>query len=120
MIDATVNVNGRISDARSAVVSVFDHGFLFGDGVYETLSVESTSSDALDVAGGLELGVDLSAENGGVPETAIILVNGPTCPPPLVAIATTIQGLGSLSTCLYPPSGAAFLGTAALGTARLQ
>ncbi|MEE8131069.1 MAG: aminotransferase class IV [Vicinamibacterales bacterium] len=37
MIDATVNVNGRISDARSAVVSVFDHGFLFGDGVYETL-----------------------------------------------------------------------------------
>ena len=37
MIDATVNVNGRISDARSAVVSIFDHGFLFGDGVYETL-----------------------------------------------------------------------------------
>ena len=53
------------------------------DGVYETLSVESTSSDAMDVAGGIELGVDLSAENGGVPETAIILVNGPTCPAPL-------------------------------------
>ena len=42
------------------------------DGVFDSLSVESTSSDALDVAGGLELGVDLSAENGGVPETAVI------------------------------------------------
>lgn len=34
---ATVYVNGRISDDRSAVVSVFDHGFLYGEGVYETL-----------------------------------------------------------------------------------
>src|SRR5438046_10565298 len=34
---ATVNVNGRISDAAHAVVSVFDHGFLYGEGVYETL-----------------------------------------------------------------------------------
>ncbi len=34
---ATVSVNGRISDAESAMVSVFDHGFLFGEGVYETL-----------------------------------------------------------------------------------
>ena len=34
---ATVYVNGRISDARDAVVSVFDHGFLYGEGVYETL-----------------------------------------------------------------------------------
>jgi branched-chain amino acid aminotransferase len=34
---ATVYVNGRISDEREAVVSVFDHGFLYGEGVYETL-----------------------------------------------------------------------------------
>jgi branched-chain amino acid aminotransferase len=34
---ATVNVNGRITDERQAVVSVFDHGFLYGEGVYETL-----------------------------------------------------------------------------------
>src|ERR1051325_6705339 len=34
---ATVNVNGRIVDAEHAVVSVFDHGFLFGEGIYETL-----------------------------------------------------------------------------------
>jgi len=34
---ATVNVNGRISDERGAVISVFDHGFLYGEGIYETL-----------------------------------------------------------------------------------
>jgi branched-chain amino acid aminotransferase len=34
---ATVNVNGTISDERHAVVSVFDHGFLYGEGVYEVL-----------------------------------------------------------------------------------
>jgi branched-chain amino acid aminotransferase len=33
----TVYVNGHISDGRDAVVSVFDHGFLYGEGVYETL-----------------------------------------------------------------------------------
>ena len=34
---ATINVIGRISDQAHAVVSVFDHGFLYGEGVYETL-----------------------------------------------------------------------------------
>lgn len=34
---ATVYVNGRISDAASAAIPVFDHGFLYGEGVYETL-----------------------------------------------------------------------------------
>jgi len=34
---ATVNVNGRISDQEHASISVFDHGFLYGEGVYETL-----------------------------------------------------------------------------------
>lgn len=32
-----VNVNGVISDAAHASISVFDHGFLYGEGVYETL-----------------------------------------------------------------------------------
>jgi branched-chain amino acid aminotransferase len=36
-MSATVNVNGTITDERHAVVSVFDHGFLYGEGVYETL-----------------------------------------------------------------------------------
>jgi branched-chain amino acid aminotransferase len=34
---AVVNVNGRIGDAREPLVPVFDHGFLYGEGVYETL-----------------------------------------------------------------------------------
>ena len=36
-MNATISVNGHISDAAHAVVPVFDHGFLFGEGVYETL-----------------------------------------------------------------------------------
>jgi branched-chain amino acid aminotransferase len=34
---ATVNVNGRVSDQAHATISIFDHGFLYGEGVYETL-----------------------------------------------------------------------------------
>jgi branched-chain amino acid aminotransferase len=34
---ATVNVNGTISSGQEAVIPVFDHGFLYGEGVYETL-----------------------------------------------------------------------------------
>jgi branched-chain amino acid aminotransferase len=36
-MNAVVYVNGTISDARDAVVPVFDHGFLYGEGIYETL-----------------------------------------------------------------------------------
>ncbi|MEM7243809.1 MAG: D-amino acid aminotransferase [Acidobacteriota bacterium] len=32
-----INVNGVISDAATAVVPAMDHGFLFGDSIYETL-----------------------------------------------------------------------------------
>lgn len=48
MNDATVNVNGRISDGTSAVVSVFDHGFLFGAGIYETLRTYHRAPFLLD------------------------------------------------------------------------
>ncbi|HEX8680078.1 MAG TPA: aminotransferase class IV [Chthoniobacterales bacterium] len=34
---ATVNVNGRIAPEHEAVIPVFDHGFLYGEGIYETL-----------------------------------------------------------------------------------
>jgi branched-chain amino acid aminotransferase len=34
---ATVNVNGRVFDQDHAVISIFDHGFLYGEGIYETL-----------------------------------------------------------------------------------
>jgi branched-chain amino acid aminotransferase len=36
-MSATVSVNGRISSEREAVISVFDHGFLYGEGIYETM-----------------------------------------------------------------------------------
>jgi len=36
-MSATVNVNGRITPERDAVISIFDHGFLYGEGVYETM-----------------------------------------------------------------------------------
>ena len=32
-----LNVNGAICDSKEASISVFDHGFLYGAGVYETL-----------------------------------------------------------------------------------
>jgi branched-chain amino acid aminotransferase len=34
---AIVNINGRVFDEQHALVSVFDHGFLYGEGIYETL-----------------------------------------------------------------------------------
>jgi branched-chain amino acid aminotransferase len=37
MLSGVVSVNGRITTAADAVVPVFDHGFLYGEGVYETL-----------------------------------------------------------------------------------
>src|SRR5260221_13778286 len=40
-VSATVNVNGRVYDQEHAVISVFDHGFLYGEGVYETLRTYS-------------------------------------------------------------------------------
>lgn len=36
-MQGVVYVNGRITAADAAVVPVFDHGFLYGEGVYETL-----------------------------------------------------------------------------------
>ena len=36
-MSATVNVNGRITSEHEAAISVFDHGFLYGEGIYETM-----------------------------------------------------------------------------------
>jgi branched-chain amino acid aminotransferase len=36
-----VYVNGVVTEARDAVVPVYDHGFLYGEGVYETLRTYS-------------------------------------------------------------------------------
>ena len=45
---ALVNVNGRVSDQEHAVISVFDHGFLYGEGVYETLRTYNGQPFLLD------------------------------------------------------------------------
>lgn len=43
-----VYVNGKILPAKDAVISVFDHGFLYGDGIYETLRVYDGAVFKLD------------------------------------------------------------------------
>ncbi|MCH7749003.1 MAG: aminotransferase class IV [Acidobacteria bacterium] len=47
-MEATVNVNGVVTDGDQAVVSVFDHGFLYGDGVYETVRTYNRQPFLLD------------------------------------------------------------------------
>lgn len=47
-MSAVVNVNGEITDERHAVISVFDHGFLYGEGVYETLRTYQQQPFLLD------------------------------------------------------------------------
>ena len=36
-MSAMVNINGRLLDKEQAVISVFDHGFLYGEGIYEVV-----------------------------------------------------------------------------------
>jgi branched-chain amino acid aminotransferase len=47
---ATVNVNGRVSDQEHAAISVFDHGFLYGEGIYETLRTYNGQPFLFDAA----------------------------------------------------------------------
>ena len=48
MQHTTINVNGRITSGEDATVPVLDHGFLFGEGVYETLRTYSGKPFLLD------------------------------------------------------------------------
>jgi len=67
-MQATVNVNGRVFDQEHAMISVFDHGFLYGEGVYETLRTYGGQPFLFDrhmrrlhaSAGSLELRVPIS------------------------------------------------------------
>ena len=89
--------------------------------VVDSLDVDSTAADAVDVAGGIVLGIDLLPDHGGVPERTVIFYSGATCPPPLVLFPHSVSGIGTLIACLYSPgSGSAQLGSAQLGSARLQ
>ena len=57
-MSATVNVNGRVCDQEHAVIPVFDHGFLYGEGVYETLRTYNGRPVLFDRIGAPEVGVD--------------------------------------------------------------
>lgn len=48
MQQATIYVNGVIADAADAVVPVLDHGFLYGEGIYETLRTYNQRPFLLD------------------------------------------------------------------------
>lgn len=47
-MSALVNINGRLCSEQDAVVSVFDHGFLYGEGVYEVLRTYNRQPFLLD------------------------------------------------------------------------
>lgn len=47
-MSATININGRITDERDGVISVLDHGFLYGEGVYEVVRAYGREPFLLD------------------------------------------------------------------------
>jgi branched-chain amino acid aminotransferase len=47
-MSATINVNGRITGERDGVISVLDHGFLYGEGVYEVVRAYGREPFLLD------------------------------------------------------------------------
>ena len=108
MQNATVNVNGRISDGASAVVPVFDHGFLFGAGIYETLRTYHRRPFLLDrhlrrlraSAAALDLAVPLSDPQfaARIDETMAAADGAPEW---YVRLLVT-RGVGALS---YDPGG---------------
>jgi len=70
-IEGIVNVNGRITPIHKATIAVFDHGFLYGDSVFETMRTIDHSpfqfSKHLDrlfhSAEGLSLNIPFSRKN---------------------------------------------------------
>ena len=69
------------------------------------MSVDSTAADARGHRGrDRARPVDLAAEDGGVPEGAVIFVNATTCPTPLAVYSLPFND-GGLLACLYAPSG---------------
>jgi len=44
-----IYINGSIADEKDAKISVFDHGFLYGDGIFETLRAENGKIFRLDM-----------------------------------------------------------------------
>ncbi len=72
---------GELCDARSAVISVFDHGFTVGDGVFETLRVQDGMPFALSrhlrrlAQSASALGLQLPSE-ATIREAIAVVTNG--------------------------------------------
>ena len=91
-----------------------------GDTVHRRVSITSPAAAAIRVAGGMALGLDLEPQYGGVADRTVVMVNALTCPPPLILFPSSLQGLGTLITCVYIETELAQLGSASLGTSTLQ
>jgi branched-chain amino acid aminotransferase len=112
MMAARVNVNGAITDERGALISVFDHGFLYGEGVYEVLRTYNAQPFLLDrhlkrlrnSAGMIALSVPLSDDQFAdrITETIRNASNGGTSTPTewYIRILLT-RGVGELT---YDPA----------------
>ena len=106
-MDATVNVNGVVTDGDHAVVSVFDHGFLYGDGVYETLRTYNRQPFLLDRhlarlrASAHRLALDVPPTDGDL-ETRIRQTMGRVNPGGEVTVRILVtRGVGELT---YDPA----------------
>ena len=78
-------------------------------GIFDTVSVDSTAADAVDIAGGISLGVTSRPRMAGCRRA--IGVSSSTSndlPAPLAGLRSLpFDSGGSASACLYAPSGAA-------------
>jgi branched-chain amino acid aminotransferase len=109
---ATVNVNGRVFDQEHAVISVFDHGFLYGEGVYETWRTYNGQPFLFDrhmrrlrnSAGMIELAVPLSDEEMDARCRETMRAGGLGAGPASEAYVRVLltRGIGELS---YDPAG---------------
>ncbi|HEY0828489.1 MAG TPA: aminodeoxychorismate lyase [Bacilli bacterium] len=76
-----ISVNGILCDENEAVVSVYDHGFLYGIGLFETFRTYKGRpfllKEHLDrlMGGCRELGIDFEAAPGQVEQTILALLN---------------------------------------------
>jgi branched-chain amino acid aminotransferase len=104
---AIINVNGRISGEGDAVVSVLDHGFLYGEGIYEVVRtynrrpflfdrhMERMRGSAGRIALPLPFGDDDLADR--VAETARVFFSQPDASREVYVRILVTRGVGDIS-----------------------
>jgi aminodeoxychorismate lyase len=104
----TVFLNGRFVEEEEAVVSVFDRGFLYGDGLFETMRVLNRKVFRWEqhierLRGGLEyVKLKFALDAAGLREAADKLVSANEMPDSLLRL-TVSRGVGRRG---YSPAGA--------------